>query len=396
MDLPLPSDTMAERLSWFAKMRAGEPVCHDNGEDVWHVFRHADVARVLTDSAAFSSDIREFLPPPEFATSFNNKGNFLLMDPPEHRQMRGLVSQAFTPRLVAGLAPRIAEVTAQLLDSVADRERFDIVDTVTIPLPVIIIAELLGLPSEDHRLFRQWGEVLIESGFEAEPSAESTARTAPTLKDMETYLLDQVRLRRGEPGDDILSGLIAVERNGERLDDEGIVGFATLLLISGHITTTSLLGNAVQCLDEHPEAADELRNSPELLPTAVEEVLRYRSPFTTADRLTTAEVELGGRTIPPGARVCGWLHSSNRDESVFTSPDVFDIRRQPNPHLGFGRGAHFCIGAPLARLEGEIALRELLSRYRRIRVERDAPLPYFSPGSNIHAAKQLPVRVATA
>lgn len=388
------SDTADEQLAHFARSRESEPVRYDEAEDAWHVYRHADSSRVLTDPATFSNDIREFLPPAEYATSFNNKGNFVLMDPPEHRKLRNLVSQAFTPKLVAGLRPAIARVTAELLDAVRGQERFDVVEAVAMPMPVIVIAELLGLPAEDHRLFRSWAEIVVESGFESFPSEENVARMDPVLRDMEVYLLERVRLRRTDPGTDIISGLIAAESGGDRLDDADIVGFATLLLMAGHVTTTALLGNAIQCFDEHPAAADEIRADPGLLPTAIEEVLRYRPPFVLTERLTTKEVEIGGLRIPARARVQAWIRSANRDETVFEDPDTFDVRRRRNPHLGFGKGIHFCLGAPLARLEAEIALREVLSRYRDVRVAGDEPLEYFTAASGVHAAKRLPIDVA--
>jgi cytochrome P450 len=392
---PAP-EMIDEQLAWFSTMRDTEPVSYEESEDLWHVFRHADVTRVLMDPATFSSDIREFLPPPEYATSFNNKGNFLLMDPPEHRLLRSLINQAFTPRLVASLAPRIAQVTTELLDAVRGQDQFDLIEKVAIPMPVIVIAELLGLPSEDHWLFRAWAEVLIKYGFESLPSEENIAAMAPTLCEMEAYLFTCVGQRRAEPGGDIISRLIAAEANGRTLDDEDIVGFATLLLTAGHVTTTALLGNAIQCLDEQPAAADELRADPTLLPTAIEEVLRCRPPFTSAERIATESVRLGNREIPAGARVDTWIRSANRDEAAFDAPNVFDIRRHPNPHLSFGRGIHFCVGAPLARLEADIALRELFTRYREFRVNRERPIEYFSATSSIHAAKRLLIDVVMA
>jgi cytochrome P450 len=221
------------------------------------------------------------------------------------------------------------------------------------------------------------------------PSEENIVAMAPTLREMETYLLACVGQRRADPAADIISRLIAAEANGRTLDDEDIVGFVTLLLTAGHVTTTSLLGNATQCLDEHPAAADELRADPRLLPSAVEEVLRCRPPFTSAERIATEVVRLGDQDIPAGARVATWIRSANRDEAAFNAPNVFDIRRHPNPHLSFGRGIHFCVGAPLARLEADIALRELLTRYREFKVNRDESIEYFSAASSIHAAKRL-------
>lgn len=391
---PAP-DRVAEQVLAFRRLRAEEPVRHDTETGFWHVYRHEDAVRVLTDTASFSSDQGRFLPPSEGPTSFNNKGNFLIMDPPRHRQLRGLVSQAFNARVIEAMAGRIAEITTTLLDKLGDTTEFDLVRDLANPLPVIVIAELLGLPVEDRVLFREWGEILAEHVFDNAPSEDSIATARPTLAEMEIYLAEKVRSRRRKPADDLLGTLVRAESDGRELDDEEIIGFAMLLLLAGHVTTTALLGNAVLSFNDQPGLVAELRDSPTLLPGAVEEVLRVRPPFNSADRISTEPVELSGRTIPGDARVVVWLASANRDSSAFREPDIFDPRRSPNPHLALGRGIHFCLGAPLARLEAKIALGELLRRYSEITVDRAAPLDYFAP-SGLQAVKRLDVRVVQA
>src|SRR5262249_21708862 len=216
-----------------------------------------------------------------------------------------------------------------------------------------------------------------------------------TIREMNGYLLAHIRQRRARRADDLTSELVGVEVDGERLDDQEIVGFVGLLLLAGHITTTALLGNAVLTLDEHPGAAAELRADPTRLPGAIEEVLRYRSPFPRLARRAARDVELGGQAIAANEIVILWLASANRDPAKFPEPDRFDVRRTPNPHLAFGHGIHFCLGAPLARLEARIALGILLERYREIAVARDEAVELYNPWTMI-SAKRLPVQVRAA
>jgi len=385
-------------LAWLRQQRDAGSVHHDEQHGIWQVFGYADAERVLSDPAAFSSDFSEIMPAQRDFALFN-RGNFVRMDPPKHRKLRGLVSQAFTPRMVSGLAPRIAELTTELLDDLAGAERFDLVDGLAYPLPVIVIAELLGIPVDDRPIFRKWAELLFSQNQqtseirldEAELRALFDA-VAPTMREVNAYLLAHIQERRAHPEDDLISELVAAEVDGERLDDEEIVGFVGLLLIAGHVTTTALLGNAVITLDEHPDAAAELRADASLLPSAIEEVLRYRSPFPRLARRAARDVELDGRTIAVHNIVILWVASANRDAMQFSDPDRFDIHRSPNPHLAFGHGIHFCLGAPLARLEAKIALGILLERYRSIAVGRHAPAEFHNPWTII-SPKRLPVEV---
>lgn len=360
-------------LPWLARMRAAAPVHYEERTGQWHVFTHAESLRVLADVNTFSSDFSEMVPPKAELVPFA-KSNFVGMDPPRHHELRRLVMQAFTRRAVDRLEPRVTAITTELLDRAAGSARLDLVADLAYPLPVIVIAELIGIPTSDLPTFRQWAEVLLSTasgGAGYASDAKVVDNAGPALAEMAAYLREHVRYRQSHPGEDLTSNLIAAEVDGERLDSDEIVGVAALLLIAGHITTTAALSTAVVILDGHRDTMAELRSAPQLLPPAVEEVLRYGSPFTQTYRRARHEAEVGGRSIGAGQVITVWLASANRDESVFTNPDEVDIRRAPNPHLSFGHGVHFCLGAPLARMELRVALRILLDRYPAMAVVHD-------------------------
>ncbi|MFH9399449.1 cytochrome P450 [Streptomyces sp. NPDC017638] len=377
-------------------VREAGPVRHDEAQGVWQVVDHETVTAVLADPATYSSDLSALTPTqPDFETF--RQGNFVGMDPPEHRTLRALVSQAFTPRVVQGLGPRIEAVCARLLDAVADRDRFDLVDALAYPLPIIVIAELLGIPAEEHRLFQEWAGVLFGGDQLGEaPDMADLERAleaiAPTVREMNGYMLDYIRARRADPGDDLTSRLIAAEVDGARLRDQEMVGFVALLLVAGHITTTALLGNAVVTFDRHPGADAALRADPARIPAAVEEVLRWLPPFPELGRRVTRPVVLGGHDIPADALLMAHLGAANRDPARFAEPDVFDVTRSPNPHLTFGHGIHFCFGAPLARLEARVALRMLHERFRMLAIPSYEDIAYQSPAV-IVGVRHLPVEV---
>ncbi|ORT47965.1 cytochrome P450, partial [Frankia sp. KB5] len=348
-------------LAWFRRMRESEPVSHDEEAGVWHVFRHRDVERILAEPGTFSSDFSSFMPSQEDVDRFL-KGNLLRKDPPQHRKLRTLVSKAFTPGVVARLAPRVEIITDELLDAMAGAEQIELISDLAYLLPVTVIAELLGIPRDDRPMFGRWADSLVapESQTSFIPNEDRTKSMAIVMREMNAYCLEYIRHRRARPSDDLASRLVAAEVDGQRLDDEEIIGFVGLLLLAGHITTTALLSNVVLCLDEYPEAAAALRADTGGLPGALEEVLRFRAPLAPSMRRTTADVQIGEHTIPAGKIVLAWLASANRDERQFSEPDRFDIRRTPNAHLSFGHGIHFCLGAPLARLEVRIAVEKML------------------------------------
>ena len=376
---PTHVQTEPEKLAWYRTMRDTNPVSHDPRTGAWSVFRYQDVATVLADHQTFRSDLREVMP----IASDLIEGNILRMDPPRHHRLRSLVSKAFTPTAISHMEGRVAELTEELLDETGGRHQMELVGDLSYPLPVIVIAEMLGVPAEDRAKFREWADALLTRDSSDPLDTTQLEKARAQLNHFYDYLRGHVARRRVEPRSDVLTDLVAAEIDGERLADSEVVGFATVLLLAGHITTTALLGNAIRCLDEHPEAQAALRADQASIPLAIEEVLRYRSPFALLARATTTEVQLGGQNIPPKQLVMAWILSANRDERQFENPDDFVMDRQPNAHVGFGKGIHFCIGAPLARLEARVALGILLRRYSKLSVDPTYRLEgYLNPGLN--------------
>lgn len=360
------SELLLEPFGWYRAMREASPIARAGRG--WMVFGHEDVQRVLSDHEHFSSEY----------------GNFTLLntDPPRHRQLRALVTQAFTPRAVEGLRPRIAEIVDELLDGAAGRGRMDVIEDFAVPLPVIVIAELLGIPIEDRARFKVWSDAIVTGGSELSFSQASA--------EMGEYFGRLLEERRRAPLGDLMSALLEARIDGESLGQADVLSFCVLLLIAGNETTTNLIGNTVICLDEHPEASADLGRDPELLGSAIEEVLRYRSPVQSMFRVTRKAVEMGGHRIPAGEGVQAWIGAANRDPAQFPDPDRFDIRRSPNHHLAFGHGIHFCLGAPLARLEALVGLGTLVRRLGHLTVDRRTRLEPLS-SNVVYGVRHLPV-----
>ena len=382
----LTDDTVV--FDWLATMREEHPVWADR-YGVFHVFRHDDVLAALRDTATFSSEMTRAV---EGATP--TPGMLTQIDPPEHHALRKVMSSAFTPRSVAALEPRIREITRTLLDRTG--ERFDLVEALAFPLPVTVIAELLGLPPADHVRFRAWTDELfaVQLGDPRDPAIG--VRIAEVFAPVDAYFRDQVRHRLVDPGDDLISRLVTAEVDGRALDETEASNFALSLLLAGHITTMTLLGSIVRTFSEHPHLWDDLRAAPERVPDAIEEVLRLRPPFAQLPRITTIDTRLAGRTIPAGSTVTIWVLSANHDPSAHDDPERFDLDRGirgPN-QLAFGHGVHFCIGAPLARLEARVAVEELVGRFHRLTVDRNPGLPHggLQPFAQIaYGTNRLPV-----
>ncbi|WAS95210.1 cytochrome P450 [Nannocystis punicea] len=381
---------------WLRGQRP-EPVRFDPATGMWNVYGYPEVVKVLGDPATFSSDTMRVVPAGVLPRDRNmTEGNLVQMDEPDHKKLRRLVSEAFTPKVVADLEPRIAALTHELLDAAVERGRMELVADLAYPLPVIVIAELLGVPSSDRDLFKQWVDKMLEFAGQfslVKKSAEQDRAIETALaqrKHLTEYLTAHATERARRPREDLLTKLVQAEVDGEHLSTNEVVNFATVLLIAGHITTTMLLGNTVLCLDAHPEHMARVRADRRRLPGAIEESLRFLSPFATLGRATTAEVELGGQQIPADKVLMVWIAAANRDERQFARPDEFDPTRDPNPHIGFGRGIHFCLGAPLARLEGRVALDILLSRFPDLRVDPEER-PEFIPSPNMTGVRKLPL-----
>ncbi|MEV6229522.1 cytochrome P450 [Saccharopolyspora shandongensis] len=379
-----------EAQFWLRGVRPEQPVEHDSAAGIWNVYGYPEILQALSDPATFSSDTQRLVP--ELAR--NNEGNLVQMDPPEHHKLRKLVSHAFTPKVVADLEPRIAALTNELLDAVSDRT--ELVRDLAYPLPVIVIAELLGVPSSDRGLFKKWVDAMLASSNKfslkerSKEQEEYMAKAMEQVQELTEYLLGHVRERRRTPREDLLGKLVAAEVDGAQLTDTEVANFGLVLLIAGHITTTMLLGNTVLCLDAHPDQLAAVRADRSLVPSAIEESLRYFSPFAAVSRATNREVELGGTVIPADQLLMLWIAAANRDPRQFTDPDAFDVRRDPNPQIGFGRGIHFCLGAPLARLEGRIALNIMLDRFPNLRTD-PAEGPEFLPSPNMTGVSRLPL-----
>ncbi|WP_433803710.1 cytochrome P450 [Actinomycetospora sp. CA-084318] len=370
-------------LAWLADMRREHPVWRDR-YGMYHVFRQVDVQTVLRDPARFSSETSRLAP----SAKQVSRGMLTQIDPPEHRRLRSIVSTAFTPKRVADLEPRIREITRRLLDSVPDDGRFDLVDTLAFPLPVTVIAEMLGLPESDHPLFRTWADRLFSMQVDDPSDPALGERVGAAMADINAYLTARVQERRSAPTDDLISALVAAG-----LDDEEAANFSLLLLLAGHITTTVLLGNAVRTFAEHPGVWAGLRAVPTTIPAAIEEVLRLRSPFAMAGRVTTEPVEIAGVTIPADRFVLVWMLSANHDEQAFADPEAFVLDRGigGGAQTAFGHGVHFCLGAPLARLEGRVALEELTARYDALSPASDAMGDLQPYPRGVLGVRRLPV-----
>ncbi|MFD6798576.1 cytochrome P450 [Streptomyces cyaneofuscatus] len=385
-------DPTEELFSWFRTKLDTTPVYRDE-EKGWQVFGYDDIARILADTTTFSSDTARAFNPPQPDLDFFDMGNLVTTDPPRHRQLRSLINSGFTPRAVAGLTPMIERITHTLLDAVDGKDRFDLIDSVAYALPITVICELLGLPMEDEPLFRVWGEALGTVDAATVPPDQLRDEVAPAVRDMNAYLMDQVRRRRKQPTDDVISKLANAEVDGKQLEDGEIVGITGLTMFAGHATTMALIANAVLLFDRHPEAGAAVRAGRSLLRNAAEEVLRLRPPFPRLARVVTADTEIGGHKIAAGELVTPWIGAGNRDASRFPDPDRFDIHRHTGSSLVFGQGIHFCLGAPLARLEGRIALDILMDRYADIAVDASEPVEFENPWQLI-TPKRLPVRVS--
>jgi cytochrome P450 len=362
---------MAEHLDWYAEMRAKSPVARSDQPGLYDVFGYPEVRTALSDHAVYSS-----------ARAMGGASpigdSLIATDPPRHRQLRSIIDRAFTPRAVQALGPRIAQLADELLDGFSGPE-LDFVETFAIPLPVLVIAELLGVPARDRADFKRWSDAVLTG----DPSG---------MREMIGYFQGLIAARRaaGTIAGDLLGALLAAEGEGQRLTESELLGFCVLLLVAGNETTTNLIGNTVQILSEQPALRAHLVADPTLWPSAIEESLRFRSPVQCIFRATVADTQLGGQDLPAGSFLRVWIGSANRDEAIFPAAATFMPERTPNRHLAFGVGIHFCLGAPLARLEAQIALTALYRRFPELRAIPGRRIDYL-PNLVVHGPTTLPV-----
>jgi cytochrome P450 len=378
----------------YRQLREEFPVHYEPNRNFFVLSRYDDVAAALQDSELYCSEegITVGLDVAAAGTDgvdvMRAVPLLIMMDGERHKKLRSLVNRAFTPRRIGALEPRIRKIAGELLDDFCHTERADLVSQFSAPLPTTVIAELLGIPTADRDFFKQKSTEIAQ--FDpAKPQGVHPASDHGPAVELASYLANQLDERRAQPRDDLLSALLAAEVDGEKLSPQELIGFAFLLLVAGNETTTNLISNAAVLLDRHPDERRKLIRDPALLPTAIEEFLRFDPPVQGLARTTTRDTEVRGTPIPKGSKVLLLFASANRDEAHFPEPERFDVTRQPNHHLAFGFGSHFCLGSSLARLEARVAFEELLERlpdYRLLedRVERLCSGP-------IRGAVRLPI-----
>ena len=367
-DLSLPPVEYHQQLrQWSREMCENTPIVWNDDGASWLVFRYDDVARIQSDYQTFSSE-NTIGGKNEQEKQANR--SIVEMDPPRHRQMRSLITQAFSAKTVAAMAPQISTIVDELLDGIIKRGDCDWMADLANPLPVIVIANMLGLPTEEWPRFKEWTDALINESPTAQQASEQFSQ----------HFDAAIKQRQQEPGSDILSLLMASEVDGERLSYDDLISFCFTLFIAGNITTTNVLGNAMLCFNEHPEELERLRQEPELVPSAVEEVIRYMSPFRAGPnglvlgRVAKMDVEVSGQLVREGEFVQMNRLAANFDQRQFPDAERFDVGRSPNRHQSFGHGIHFCLGAPLARLEVRIVLEKIAHKFQTLRIVPGAQL----------------------
>ena len=382
------AETRRDPYPWYEQMRAAAPVFCDPNTGTWLLFDYASVRAAMDDPQTFSSRV---VPPGGGSPDW-----LVFNDPPRHSMLRAAVMRAFTPRAIAALEPRIREISATLLADVAGRDTIDLIADYATPLPIMVIAEMMGIPSVDRERFAAWSQVIVNLSYSMMGGAAAQRTTMEFFAvrpEMREYVMSLVAERRTQPGSDLLSTIVHSNIDGQQLTEEDVFGFFLLLLSAATETTTNLIGNSVVTLLDYPDQLQLLRQQRQLIPNAVEEVVRFRSPGQVMFRQTTRDVEMHGRTIPANSFVLVMVGSANRDPLHMADANRFDITRSPNPHIAFGHGIHFCLGAALARLEGRIALEHLLDEIRDIQLADDSP---WEPRQalHVHGPARLPVRLA--
>ncbi|ASZ12704.1 cytochrome P450 [Chitinophaga pendula] len=382
----------------YALLRQEAPVHRitlENDYPIWLVTRYDDVMALLKDPRVTKvpgkaqGEQPQPLPFDQVDNMTLLSQHMLMMDPPDHTRVRALVNKAFTPKHTAQLRPRIQQIADELIDKVITKGNMDLIDDFAFPLPLTVIAELLGIPIDEQDQFRQWSNVLTD-GY---TTADNIKLVQEATDGFIHYLRQVFIQRRQQPGNDLISALLSVEEAGDKLSEQELLSMVFLLLLAGHETTVNLIGNGMLALLRHRDQLERLQQHPSLIPQAVEEMLRYDSSVATSTiRFALEEITIGEVTIPRGEEILLITGAANRDHDHFAQPDTFDISRENNRHIAFGHGIHFCLGAPLARLEGEIAVHTLISRLPAIQLAVPADTLLHRPSMLIRGLQQLPVR----
>jgi cytochrome P450 len=394
----LDPQVLADPYPLHRELRERMPVHWDPYLHSWVVTRYADVVEVLNKFSADRTPSAERLaalgmhrlaPIAEVMVR-----QMLFLDPPDHTRVRALAHAAFTPRRIEHLRERIAAITDELIDAVAQKGEMDVMADLANPLPAIITAEMLGVPTEDHPRLKLWSEAFAEMLGNFQHNPGRTDRVLQTLTEMTEYFSEAVARARTAPSRGLISALAQANIDGDRLDDDDVIANVIVTMVGGQETTTNLIGNGLLTLLRHPDAMQRLQREPHLMPQAVEELLRYESPSQHTARIAPRDVVLGGQEIKGGSAVIAVMAAANRDPERFAEPDILDLTRPDNRHLAFGWGAHFCFGAPLARMEGAIAFSKLLTRLRDLRL--GAPTVQWRPNLGLRGLSSLPVEFVPA
>jgi unspecific monooxygenase len=388
---------VADPYPVYERLRAQAPIIYDEATDHWLVTRYDDVNALLRDRrfgrtylhVATHEEMGRPAPPPALDPFWHLINHGILdMEPPDHTRVRRLASKAFTPRMVESMRRPVQRLTDELVDAVEGTGEFDLLSAIAEPLPVAMIAELLGVPSADRHLLRPWSADICRM-YELHPTEDDMRIASRASTEFSDYLRALSRSRRDAPAGDLISELALVVDEGERLTEDELIGTCVLLLNAGHEATVNVTGNGWWALFRNPAALDRLRAEPELVPPAIEELMRWDTPLQLFERWVLEDVEVHGVRVPKGAELGLVFGSANRDPAVFDAPDELRIDRDPNPHLTFGAGIHFCLGAPLARLELQTSFATVL---RRLPTLEPADEPRWKPGYIIRGLGSMRVR----
>jgi cytochrome P450 len=425
MDIFPPQDQILNPFPFYAHMRKFHPVVYDDKNKIWGVFRYDDIQNVVTNFRHFSSDVQKLniikQEEMEQQGQIQKQGrgesvrrSILTSDPPYHNKLRSVISSAFTSNTIRRLRPRIEEICHDMIDKVIEEGHMDLINDLAYPLPITVMAELLGIPSDDRDTFRRWADELIGSTNSSNSNLPVDSASEEIFKrvqsEMDSYFINIIQKRKVDkvPSTDLISNLLNAEIDGNKLTEEEILAFCSLLLLAGHVTTVNLIGNMIRSLLECPRQLEQLllltnsyninkHNSDNYpsISSAIEETLRYRSPVQALIRFATEDVVIGEQKIQRGQRLIIWIGSANHDESVFYDAERFDITRSfsNNAHLAFGYGIHFCLGSALASLEAHVVLKIVLERLKDVKFADDYKVESLTPlyGIFFHGVSSLPL-----